>query len=127
LRAAQLMTNEKQLEDALTQVNLALENDPEPATGWLIKGQLLIGLERYAEAARPLEEYVTRMPGDALGRRLAELARRPESDNMAYVSSLLDVLRKQGAKEVEWRMARVAERLVGPNAKLLEAYRQRIE
>jgi tetratricopeptide (TPR) repeat protein len=128
LRAAQLMTREKQFDDALAQVNVALDYDPEQSAGWLFKGQVLLCLERFAQAEAPLREFLKSAPNDALARQLADLAARPAPDSAAYFWALADVLEKQKAKPFAFQMAHLAERFVGPDEKKrLDLYRKKIE
>jgi tetratricopeptide (TPR) repeat protein len=125
LRAAQLMTNEKKLDDALVQVTFALDADPSLTDAYLLKGQLLIGLERYAEAEPPLRAFLKRKPDDALVGKLADLAARPVPDKAAYFWSLWEVFDKQKSPVAD-RMTRLAERFAAPGKALLENYQKRI-
>jgi serine/threonine protein kinase len=126
LRAAQLMAREQRFEDALAQVNVALEYDPEQTEAWLLKGQVLIALKRYAEAAVPLEEYGKRKPGDALAQQLVELARRPEP-GLPYLWSLYEVFDKQKALPFARRMAELAEPHVRSRKELRDTYAKKID
>jgi len=127
LRAAQLMTNQQNFSDALAQVTTALDADPGLTEAYLFKGQLLIGLERYAEAVAPLAEYVKRNRDDSLSERLVDLARHPDPDQAAYLWALWEVFDKQQALSLAGRMAQLAERFAGAGKELLAAYRKRID
>jgi serine/threonine protein kinase/Leucine-rich repeat (LRR) protein len=127
LRAAQFMTAEKNFADGLAQVNVALEYDPGLTEAYLLKGQLLIALERYAEARSPLGEYVKRNPKNPLARDLADLVEHPQPEQAAYLWKLWDVFNQQKAMPLADRMTRLAERFTGPKAELLLVYRKRIE
>jgi len=125
--AARLLTANKQFAPALTQVNTALEFDPDQTEAYLLQGQLLIGLERYPEAVGPLREYVKRAPKNDLARQLADLAGKPEPDKPTYLWALWDVFDKQKALSLAERMTHLVENIAGPNKELLTVYRKRIE
>ncbi|MBI3409035.1 MAG: protein kinase [Planctomycetes bacterium] len=127
LRAARLLSGEKQFEDALAQVNLALDYDREQTGAYLLKGQLLLGLERYTQALGPLEAYRKRKQDDPLAVKLVELAARPEPDKGDYLWALYDVFQKQKATPFADRMTHLVEALRGPQIKLQPLYQKRIE
>lgn len=126
LRAAKMLTSERQFADALVQVNAALENDPELTEPYLLKGQLLIGLERYSEAVPPLREY-TRRVKDGLAVELANSAERPEPTKVSFYLTLADLLREQQAPTLAAHTLKQAERFVGPKRDLAPGYRKRID
>ncbi len=134
LDAARLTANEgpfpeaeRQFQKALAQVDIALESDPDQTDAYLLRGQLLLGLGRYAEAAGPLGEYLRRRPDDVPARKLAELAREPEPDRAAYFLALNEVFRKQNAKLLAGYTALVAERFLGTNREKLPGYQKLVE
>ena len=127
VNAARLLTADKQFAPALTQVNTALEFDPDQTEAYLLQGQLLIGLERYPEAVIPLREYVKREPKNDLARQLADLAGKPEPDKPTFLWALWDVFDKQKALSLAERMTQLVENIAGPNKDLLTVYRKRIE
>jgi serine/threonine protein kinase/Leucine-rich repeat (LRR) protein len=127
LRAAQLMTNEKNFDDALAQVTVALDADKDLTEAYLVKGHVLLALERFREAEAELRTFLTRKPGDVLVGKLADLAGRPQWDSAEYFWLLVDVLEKQKAKSLAEEMTRLAERKAGKGSTLLALYRKRIE
>jgi Leucine-rich repeat (LRR) protein len=128
LKAARLTASEpKQFGDALTQVSAALDFDPALTDGYLLKGQLLLSLQRYGEAVEPLREYSKRKPGNALARQLVASAERPEPTKAAYFVSLSDVFQKQKASALADHMTRLAERLIEPKRDKLALYQKRID
>src|SRR5262249_11303002 len=70
VRAAQLSVSEKNFDDALTQVTIAVANDPNDAAARLLKGQLLIVQKDYLGARQELSEYLRLKPADADAVRL---------------------------------------------------------
>ncbi|HTU22267.1 MAG TPA: protein kinase [Gemmataceae bacterium] len=128
VKAARLAVDRRQYDDALTQVKLALDYDPDHAEARLLKGQLLIVSNDFAAAVTELERHVRQRPKDAEARHLLALCRREkpaevsnllrlaEAFERAKVPALADgLLRGHGATSFEAR------------TKLLELYRQRIE
>jgi tetratricopeptide (TPR) repeat protein len=126
LRAARLMANERNFDDALAQVTTALDADPELTDAHLLKGQVLLVLGRFAEAEAPLRAYLKRKP-EALAGKLADLAARPEPDKAEYLWLLVGVFEKQKAMPFVHQMTLLAERVAGPGNDLLALYRKRIE
>jgi serine/threonine protein kinase len=128
VRAARLTASEKQqFDDALTQVGIALDWDPDLSDAYLLKGQLLIGLARYAEAVAPLQEYNRRSPDDPRARRLEELAGHPETDKAPYFQQLRQVFEEQKAFALADRMSRLADGLLGTLKERLPEYQKRLE
>src|SRR5262249_27212361 len=84
LEAARLALNNRQWENGLAQVEVALEYDPERDEAYLLKGQFLLTLGRFGEAAKPLKEYARRQPEDQAAGRLAQLAAEPDLKSAAY-------------------------------------------
>jgi serine/threonine protein kinase len=126
LDAARLLTANKQFASALTQVDTALGYDAEQTEAYLLKGQLLLGLERYAEAAAPLDEYLRRKPDDRMASKLAALAKKPEPDKAAYFLSLNALFQEQKAFALAGHMTHLADRFI-PDADKLALYRKRID
>src|SRR5207247_488191 len=57
LRAARAALGERKFDDALAQASLAATSAPDSAEARLLKGQLLITRQRFAEALPELEEF----------------------------------------------------------------------
>jgi serine/threonine protein kinase len=125
--AARLLAEKSRFASALTQVDTALEYDPEHREAYLLRGQLLLALERYAEAVGPLEEYLRRTPDDPQARKLAELARKPEPDKAAYFLSLNEVFQQQKADAPAGHMAHLAAPLLRTLTEQLLVYRKQID
>jgi serine/threonine protein kinase len=127
LRAARHTADQKQFGDALAQANIALDYDPSLTDGHLLKGQLLLTLQRYAEAATPLEEYLKRKPDDAAARKLLRLAQQPREDG-PYLKEIVNVFE---AQEFFAGMGHVNDvflkRVVGPLQERLPGYRKQID
>ena len=128
VEAARLAVERQRFDNALEQVNLALDYDPGHAGARLLRGQLLIVKNDFAGARTALADYLRRRPGDREARRLIELCGRPKAGDIANllalaqqfeiqkVSALADgLLRRHGGRSFEVRK------------KLLELYRKRIE
>src|SRR5262249_29871943 len=109
------------------QANIALDYDPSLTGGHLLKGQLLLTLQRYAEAAAPLEENLRRKPDDAAARKLLRLAQAPREDG-PYLKEIVNVFE---AQEFFAGMGHVNDvflkRVVGPLQERLPGYRKQID
>jgi serine/threonine protein kinase len=127
LRAARLMTNEKQFEDALTQADAALEFDPSLTKGLLLRGQILLALGRHAEAAAALAEYVKAVPDDADARELVALAAKPEPKKTEFLWAVWEVFKRQKEVALGDHVSLQIATITGPKEKLLEVYRKKIE
>ncbi|HTU18195.1 MAG TPA: protein kinase [Gemmataceae bacterium] len=120
VEAAHLAAERKKFEDALAQVNAALDYDPEHAPARLLKGQLLIARKDYTAARRELERYLKSQPNDAQTAKLARLCAAAKRDDPAVTAELADILIKQ-------HLATLAEGLLQAPEKMLAIHRQKIE
>jgi hypothetical protein len=95
VRSARLAANERQFADALDQVNVALEYAPDHADARLLKGQLLIVNQRFAEARAELEQYLRQRPADAEAGKLLELCGRPQPEGVNNLLAMAQVFVQQ--------------------------------
>ena len=128
VRAARLAINERQFEDALAQVNAALEFDTDNVEARLLRAQLRIVRQEYAEASTELRECLRRRPNDGDAQRLANLCERAKKDDAATLLAFAEVFERSRA----WRLADATTAGLGKTSlearkKLLRVYRQRIE
>jgi len=91
--AARLAVDQYHFDEALSDVSLALDYDPDYAAARLLRGQLLILNKDYAGARRELENYLARKPQDEAGASLAELWERKSQDKAA--ASLLELCQRK--------------------------------
>ncbi|HEV3440633.1 MAG TPA: protein kinase, partial [Gemmata sp.] len=127
MRAARLAANDRAYEDALIHINTALEYDSTRAEAYLMKGQLLIALQRFSEAASELDTYVTLCPTDALAKRLADACRMVKPDQPMLLLTVAEILRQQNAYPMDEQLYRLAEQRVHSQHELLELYQKRID
>lgn len=127
IRAARFAINDRKFDDALIQLNTALEYKAENTEARMTKAQVLIALQRYGEAVETLERYLQIAPDDALARRLAELARQARPDDPKVLRELAGVLAKQNAYPFDEDLLRQVQRLTTSQGELQVLYRQRIE
>jgi serine/threonine protein kinase len=127
VRAAQLMVSEKQFDDALTQVELALSIDDGNADGHLLRAQLLIGAQRYEEARKELAAYLKLQPGEKKGRKLEELCRDARPNDRGKLLALADELGREKLFTLADRVTQQADKLQGSREELLASYRRRID
>ncbi len=127
VRAARLLTSEKHFGDALTQLETALRFDDHDADAHLLRGQLLIGEQRYEEARLEFAACLKARPGDAQARKLADLSGGAGPEQRGKLLALAAELDQQKLFTVSIRVTQQAEKLQGPRNELLVLYRKRIE
>jgi serine/threonine protein kinase/Leucine-rich repeat (LRR) protein len=118
--AAHVAVERKRFGDALAQVNIALDYDPDNGPARLLKGQLLIARKEFAAARQELERYLRAHPDDAQSASLARLCARGKVDDPALNADLADILIRQ-------QMSSLAEGLLQAPEKLLNVHRAKIE
>ncbi len=92
VEAARACVNRKQFDDALAQVNVALEYDPDEADGHLLKGQLLIARQQFTAAHKELQEYLRLRPADERAQALAQRCATARVNDPATALVLADLL-----------------------------------
>jgi len=127
MRAARLAANDRAYEDALIHINTALEYDSTRAEAYLMKGQLLIALQRFSKAASELDTYATFCPTDTLAKRLADACRMVKPDQPMLLLTVAELLRQQNAYPMYEQLYRLAEQRVHSQYELLELYQKRID
>jgi tetratricopeptide (TPR) repeat protein len=127
VHAARLLRDEGRFEDALKQTNVALHFAPQEADAHLLRGQLLIGDQRYPEALAELEACLKVRPGDAAATKLVELSRAARLDHSGSLLALAEELARQKALALADRVSQRADKLVKSRTELLPYYRQRLE
>ncbi|MFO0970603.1 MAG: hypothetical protein U0793_34120 [Gemmataceae bacterium] len=126
LRAAKLALSERQFEDALAQADIAVDIEPDNPDAQLLRGQLLICLERYAAAADPLKAYERLAPGDKRIERLRNAAALVRPGDSIALLDLADIFYDQKAPLLAERMTRLAEGLTASFKEKLALYQKRI-
>jgi len=128
VRASRLLVNEREFKDALAQVNLALEYQPNHVEGRLLKGQLLIVEQQYPEAATELATYLKLRPEEAGAQKLAELCQKARADDHATLLAFAAEFKEQKSLPLEDGMLRhLGANVAAVRKQLLGQYRQRID
>jgi serine/threonine protein kinase len=129
VKAAKLLTDRRQFDDALAQANLALDYDPQCAEAQLLKGQLLIvARKEFAQAAAELDRYLALQPGDAAVQKLAALCGKSKPDDVGNLLQMAQVFEQQNVPSLaDGLLTRHASTALQARMKLLELYRRRIE
>jgi serine/threonine protein kinase len=120
VEAARLAAQRRKLDDALAQVNAALDYDPDYAQARLLKGQLAVARKDFTAAKAELDLYLKLQPGDADAKKLAQLAATAKADDPAAGAELASVLLKQNVPTL-------AEGLLEAPEQLLEVHRRKID
>lgn len=127
VRAARLLTTEKQFADAMTQLDTALQFDDQDADAHLLFGQLLIGEQRYEEAREHFVDCLSVRPKDVQAKKLAQLCSGARPDLRNKLLPLAAELDSQGLFAISTRVSKQAEALQGPRSELQALYRKRID
>ncbi len=127
VRAARMLTGEKQFGDALTQLDTALRFDARDADAHLLRGQILIGEQRYEEARQEFAACLNARPGDPEATALARLCEGTRPEHRDKLLALAGELDRQKLFTISTRVAQQAEQLQGPRNELQALYRKRIE
>ncbi|MGE3803178.1 MAG: tetratricopeptide repeat protein, partial [Gemmataceae bacterium] len=120
VEAAHAAVQRQQFDQALVQISMAVEYDPEHAEARLLKGQLLIVKGDYVKARRELSRYRNLVPDDETVSQLIDICRSGQPGDAAIAAQLSDVLRKQKA-------IILAASMVDSRDKLMEIYKQNID
>ncbi len=128
VQAARLAILQREFQNALDQVELALTYAPRHAEARLLKAQLLIVQQNFADARAELTDYLRLKPNDARAQRLADLCRRPQPDGVDNLLQIALVFEEQQ----ELPLADGLLTLYGGSSfevrqKLLGLYQKRIE
>ena len=127
LEGARQSALKKKLDIALTQVNVALDFDPELADAWLLKGQLQLADKKFDEAQKSLTSYLQRQPGDANAKKLVELCGRPNLDDAAVLMEFSETLVRQKALGLAEVMIGYAGDIKDVNRHLFKPYQGRLD
>jgi serine/threonine protein kinase len=129
VKAAQLEMHERQFDEALGHVNLALEYDANDRAGRLLKGQLLIAKQDFKGAAVELGQYLAGQVDDKVSelKRLCEEARPADEDKSALAQIAQILVRVESPTVAEELLRRHGDSMAAVRQKLLELYRARLE
>jgi serine/threonine protein kinase/Leucine-rich repeat (LRR) protein len=120
IAAARRAIDQRNLEDALAQVSVAVEYAPDNAAARLLKGEILIALNKRRDGAGDLAEYTRLKPDNAVGARLADLAANSKEEDNKATDELIDIFLRQREYVFAESVARDAERL-------FEVWQQRLD
>jgi Leucine-rich repeat (LRR) protein len=126
VRAARLLVNEGQYDDALAQIVIALEFDDQSADAHLLHAQLLLGRQDYATARTELAKCLEHDPRRAEATRLADLARNATKDNTTVLIALSEELTAQRLFAVAERLTKRAAQIHDNRRELEEHYQRTI-
>lgn len=127
VRAARLAINERRLEDALTQTSVALDFDPDSRDARLLRAQLRIARQEYADAGTDLRELLRQQPGDADAQRLATLCDHARKDDWTTLLGFVEVLERSRIRPLADVVLANLKSSEKARQKQLEIYRRRIE
>ena len=96
--AARMWAEDRKLDKALKQVDLALLYDPKNSDAHLLKGQVLIAQKKFDDAGVELDKYLALRSDDADARELSQLCRQAKPDDNERMLALYEVLVRQKAR-----------------------------
>jgi tetratricopeptide (TPR) repeat protein len=128
VKAARLGVVQRDYQNALDQVNLALAYTPDDADALLLKGQLLIVRQDFAGARTFLEKYLARKSGDAEAKSLLSLCQKPTPEDEATSLAFARVFNQQEAYGlIDGALARYGKTSAEARKLLLQKYRRKLE
>jgi hypothetical protein len=134
VRSARLSVNEGDFDDALGQIDVAVQADPEHATARLLRAELRVAQQQFEAAAEDLEKYLEQRPDHAGAAQLRELCRTAKADDVPTLNAFYKVFYDNKRFVLADRVTHLTERvvkaqqdLVKARQELLGVYRQRIE
>lgn len=120
LRAGQLCVNQRQFDDALDQVNIALLYDQGNPDAQLLKGKVLIVKQKFKEAEAELQQYLRRRPDDPYAGKLTDCCRRANASDPRTIAPIVELFLDKNESALAMGMGDFQD-------KILENYRKRIE
>jgi serine/threonine protein kinase/Leucine-rich repeat (LRR) protein len=129
VEAARLSVERRKYDNALAQVNVALDADPENAEARLLKGQVQIVRGEFAAAEGELREYLRLKPSDAQARKLADLCPKARPGDAGSLLALAQVFNQQQAPALADGLL---TKFMGQNSsearkQLFDVYKKRLE
>jgi len=128
LGAAKMFINDRKFDLALVQASLAAKSAPDSAEARLLKGELLITRQRFAEALPELEEYRKLKGQDADVRKLTELCRKAQPEDPAALLVFAEVFTKRQEHALaDGVLSGQGKNAVEARQRLLKIYQQRLD
>jgi serine/threonine protein kinase len=128
VKAARLGVTQRDYQNALDQVNLALLYTSDDADALLLKAQLLIVQQDFAGARTFLEKYLAQKPSDAEAKNLLVLCQKPRPDDEATSLAFARIFNQQGAYGlIDGALSHYGKTSVEARNYLLAKYRKKIE
>jgi len=128
VKAARLGVVQRDYQNALDQVNLALVYAPDDADALLLKGQLLIVQQDFAGALPILEKYLSQRSSDAEAKTLLLLCQKPHPDDEATSLAFARIFNRQEAYGlIDGVLARHGKTSVEARNFLLQKYRKKLD
>src|SRR5262249_38274781 len=128
VEAARLAVDRRKYDNALVQVNVALDSDANNAEARLLKGQIQIVRGEFAAAETELREYLRLKPNDAQALKLAELCPKARANDVSTLLGFVQVFNQQQAPALaDGLLSRFGQSSAEVRRQLWEVYRKRVE
>ena len=125
--AARMWVENRNLDEALKQVDLAILYDSKNLDAYLLKGQVLIAQKKFDSAIAVLDRYLELKPDDANAKELSQLCRQANPEDGNRLLALYEVLVRQKALVLSDYLKQDVVKLIQSREKLLGPFRKRIE
>jgi serine/threonine protein kinase len=126
VRAARLAANNKQHDDALKQLKVVLDHDPNQTDARLLRAQVLIVQQDFAEAQRELNRYLALAPQDTAARQQVKLCPQAQTDNLGTLIAFAETFQRQNAPELASQVLQAASGELEGRKRLLPIYQKHI-
>jgi serine/threonine protein kinase len=128
VEAARLSVERRKYDNALAQVNIAIDCDAQNAEARLLKGQVQIVRGEFAAAEGELREYLRQKPNDVEARKLADLCPKARPSDAATLLAFAQIFNQQQAPALaDGLLTKFGQNSSDARRQLLDVYRKRIE
>jgi serine/threonine protein kinase len=127
LRAARQLANDGAVDDALKQIALVRQYEPNNPQAALLRGQILTAQRNWPEAVRELAFYLQRNRTDADAVTLYNLAATQKTDDLVILYKAAEVLQRQHLFGLTPMLLADAAKLREGKQKMFELYEKQLE
>jgi tetratricopeptide (TPR) repeat protein len=127
VRAARMLVAEKQIDEAINQINAAVGFDETNADARLVRAQLLLHRQEYDAARADLKECLAHAPNHQDAKRLWDIAHDARFDQLSTMLPLASALVDQKLPQLADPLTQRAQKLMGTKNEMLLLYQVKVE